>query len=76
MKRSPLIMTSVMTLQVATTASAEITGASVVEYSLTDVDFEGSEVTVNVLDLFSSPPATSRTAFRASPVSSWLTTED
>ena len=52
MKRSLLTMTSAMTVLVATTASAEITGAYVVEYSVTAADFDGSEVTVNVQDLY------------------------
>ena len=47
-------MASTMTLLVATTAFAEITGAYVVEYSVTAADFDGSEVTVNVQDLYIS----------------------
>jgi MYXO-CTERM domain-containing protein len=37
---------------VAATASADITGAYVVEYSVTAADFGGAEVTVNIQDLY------------------------
>ena len=39
---------------VAATASADITGAYVVGYSVTAADFDGSDVTVNVQDLYLS----------------------
>jgi MYXO-CTERM domain-containing protein len=39
---------------VAATASADITGAYVVSYSVTAADFDGSDVTVNVQDLYLS----------------------
>ena len=37
---------------VATTASADITGAYVVSYQVTAADFDGSDVTVNVQDMY------------------------
>ena len=39
---------------VAATASADITGAYVVNYSVTASDFDGSDVTVNIQDLYLS----------------------
>ena len=49
------ITTSIATLAAAgltAAAAADITGAYVVEYSVTAADFDGSDVTVNVQDLY------------------------
>ena len=47
---------------VAATASADITGAYVVGYSVTAADFDGNDVTVNVQDLYLSSDDTADTA--------------
>ena len=47
---------------VAATASADITGAYVVGYSVTAADFDGSDVTVNVQDLYLSSDDAADTA--------------
>jgi hypothetical protein len=53
MRNSTLIGTG-LAMVVATAASADITGAYVVNYSVTAEDFGGSSVTVNVQDLYMS----------------------
>ena len=59
------ITTSIATLAAAgltAAAAADITGAYVVEYSVTAADFDGSDVTVNVQDLYLSSDDTADTA--------------
>ena len=59
------ITTSIATLAAAgltAAAAAEITGAYVVEYSVTAADFDGSDVTVNVQDLYLSSDDAADTA--------------
>ena len=59
------ITTSIATLATAgltAAAAADITGAYVVEYSVTAADFDGSDVTVNVQDLYLSSDDTADTA--------------
>jgi MYXO-CTERM domain-containing protein len=53
MRNSTLIGTG-LAMVVATAASADITGAYVVNYSVTAEDFGGSSVTVNIQDLYMS----------------------
>ena len=53
MRNSTLIGTG-LAMVVAAAASADITGAYVVSYSVTAADFGGAEVTVNVQDLYMS----------------------
>ena len=46
------VLAGLSTGVLAAAASADITGAYVVEYSVTAADFDGSDVTVNVQDLY------------------------
>ena len=52
--KNQLLFTIATLTGIATTASADITGAYVVEYSVTAEDFGGASVSVNVQDLYLS----------------------
>ena len=66
------VLAGLGTSVLAAAASADITGAYVVSYSVTAADFDGSDVSVNVQDLYLASDDNAETFSRQVPLASTI----